>query len=73
MRKVTTRSLLVLLILMSIGSYVFLNAVATQPAADAKNEEVKNPEALEHVNAILPDVILLKKVIEVGKRIIPAS
>ncbi len=73
MRKVTTRSLIVLLILMSIGSYVFLNAVAPQPDAGVKNEEAENPAALENVNEILPEVNLLKKIIEIGKQIIPAS
>jgi len=80
MRKlVTTRTVVVLLLAtMSLGSYVFLNTVApnsSAPTADDKIEtEAKDLKALENnVDAVLPDIMLLKKVIEVGKRILPAS
>lgn len=80
MRKVlTTRTVVVLLLAtMSLGSYVFLNTVSPNSAAPSLEEkieaEAKELKALENnVDAVLPDVLLLKKVVEIGKRILPAS
>ena len=79
MRKVfTTRTVLLLfLAVMSLGSYVFLNTVtlhsSTPDSAGSSKTEVNELKALDNVDVALPDVLLLKKVIEVGKRILPAS
>lgn len=78
MRKVTTRTVVVLLLAsMSLVSYIYLNTVASNSSApspdDQSEAEAKELKALEEVEATLPDVMLLKKVIEVGKRILPAS
>lgn len=79
MRKVfTTRTVLLLfLAVMSLGSYIFLNTVtphsSTPDLDESSNTEVNELKALDNVDVALPDVLLLKKVIEVGKRILPAS
>lgn len=77
MSKSTTRTVVVLaLATISLSSYIFLNTVApnTSSSSDLESEETKNEvKALENVESALPDVMLLKKVIEVGKRILPAS
>lgn len=78
MKKLTTRAVVVLLLVTtSAGSYIFLNTVtphSSNAASEEKTEaEMHELKALENVDAVLPDVMLLKKVIEVGKRILPAS
>lgn len=78
MRKSTTRTVVVLLLVStSLGSYIFLNTVSpksVEPSSDEQTEQKANElKALENVDAVLPDVMLLKKIIEVGKRIVPAS
>lgn len=78
MRKVTTRTVVVMLLAaMSLSSYIFLNTVTTNsstPSSDDKNAiETKELKPLQKVDAVLPDVLLLKKIYEVGKRILPAS
>lgn len=78
MKKLTTRTIVVLFLVgMSFSSYIFLNTVTpnvTTPAAHVKSEVEQNElKALENVEMVLPDLMLLKSVFEVGKRIIPAS
>ncbi|MFN7115909.1 MAG: hypothetical protein ACK4TA_03870 [Saprospiraceae bacterium] len=77
MRKVTTRTVVVMLLAtMSLSSYVFLNTVtpkSSTPANDKVESEANELKALENVDIMLPDVMLLKKIYEVGKRIVPAS
>jgi hypothetical protein len=78
MKKLTTRAVVVLLLVTtSVGSYVFLNTVAPDSSTSTSDEktevETNELKALENVEATLPDAMLLKKVIEVGKRILPAS
>jgi hypothetical protein len=78
MRKLTTRTLVVLFLSgMSLSSYIYLNTVASnssRPSSDEKIEaELKELKAAENLDAVLPDIMLLKKIYEVGKRILPAS
>lgn len=78
MRKLTARTVVVfLLATMSLGSYIYLNTVTPNsdplPSDNKLEAEVKELESLENVDAGLPDILLLKKVIEIGKRIVPAS
>ncbi len=72
MKKSTTRSLLfVFLLAASIGSYAFLNVASYAQDVEAQEEE----SLLEHEDAtlLLPDVMFIKKVVETGKRLLPAS
>ncbi len=78
MRKVTTRTVVVLLLAaMSLSSYIFLNTVTPNSSTPSSDEQVESEsnelEKLQNVDAVLPDVLLLKKIYEVGKRILPAS
>lgn len=83
MKKLTTRTLLVaLMVAASLGSYVYLNTVApsvTTPSSDEiidvqPNElEEELQEQAKEVDVSLPDVMLLQKVIKIGKRFLPAS
>ncbi len=74
MKKSSTRTVLFcLLIAASLGSYIYLNSLSVQsvPYEQAAIEE----EDMESGDAeiILPDIQLLKKVVETGRRLIPAS
>ncbi len=75
MKSLNARKLLFLfLIVASIGSYTYMNVTApdlalvygSQDNMDLFEEEVKK-------DAMLPDVRILQKVIETGKRILPPS
>ncbi|HMN88623.1 MAG TPA: hypothetical protein PKD70_00805 [Saprospiraceae bacterium] len=81
MKKSNARYLVVVLIAVSsLGSYVYLNTVApsttlstskpTRMEAPQKEhrEELKNAPDVS-----LPDLMLLEKVINIGKRFLPAS
>ena len=63
-----------LLIVLSLGSFVYLNSLA------APNQEVKcaetqmlEEEDQENSRIVLPDVELVKKLYRTGKRLLPAS
>lgn len=83
MKKLTTRTLLVaLMVAASLGSYVYLNTLTpsvTTPSSDetidVQSNELKEEiqEQAKEVEVSLPDVMLLQKVIEIGKRFLPAS
>ena len=72
MKKTTTRSLLfAFLLLASIGSYAYLNVASY--AQDAEAEEKESLIEREDASLVLPDVMFIKKVVETGKRLLPAS
>lgn len=83
MKKLTTRTLLVaLMVAASLGSYVYLNTVTPSVATpssdetiDVQSNELKEEiqEQAKEVEVSLPDVMLLQKVIKIGKRFLPAS
>lgn len=78
MEKSNTRSVaVVLLIFASIASYVYLNTLgANQEQQFLLQQEVEMEEEVEHPeqkDVILPDVQLLKKALETGKRILPSA
>lgn len=80
MKKVNTRSiLLTTLILASALSYIYLNTVTIPDTSkvveskEAVQEDVKTEVDGEQKELILPDVQLLKKVVQTGKRFLPAS
>ena len=77
MKKSSTRTVLFcLLIAASFGSYVYLTSLSSQALSFEQAAELEEyDEGLESNDAdiILPDIHLLKKVVETGKRLIPAS
>ena len=77
MKKSSTRTVLFcLLIAASIGSYIYLNSLSSPMVSfdqAAGVEEYEEDIESNDAEIILPDVHLIKKVIETGKRLIPAS
>jgi hypothetical protein len=73
MKKSPTRTVLLgLLIAASFSSYLFLSKVA--PNTEVTDEPIIYTEELEESGeSVLPDLLLLKRVIEAGKQLIPAS
>jgi hypothetical protein len=75
MKKSTTRSLLfIVLLAASIGAYAFLNVASYNltGSTTAEQQEEQLHES-EEVKLVLPDVRLIKKVVEHGQRLLPAS
>ncbi len=83
MKILNTRLLcLTVVALMSMGSYVFLRSVNVTPESNLKGnaielelqENLQDEASTENeAETLLPDVQLLKFVIETGKRFLPAS
>lgn len=74
MKKLNTRStLFLLLIVASLVSYIYLNTITVEYKADNTTKELELEDADAQQNIILPDVLLIKKVVDAGKRLIPAS
>ena len=81
MRKLSTRSvLLVLLVVASICSYIYLNTVTVSSSGtSASNDpDIENVSEMNEIESqqqelVLPDVTMIKKILETGKRLIPAS
>ena len=75
MKKSSTRiTLLAMLVFASLCSYVFLNTVSAKAISsnpDATEETIEMETDQQQL--IMPDVELLKKVVESGKRLLPAS
>lgn len=81
MKKQIVRNILVaLVVLASMVSYIYLNTVELHPTnQDAsqyqlmENEEELEEETLTNTKLLLPEVALIKKVLETGKSLIPGS
>lgn len=83
MKAINTRLLgLFVIVLMSVGSYVFLQSVALSEKGASEGNAIElnlqqtlqeEAEAEESNQTALPEVQLLKFVIETGKRFLPAS
>jgi hypothetical protein len=81
MKKQTARTVLVaLVVLASLVSYIYLNTVELTPTTQEstqyelmENEEKIDEEATGNTKLLLPEVALIKKVIETGKSLIPGS
>ena len=77
MKKSSTRTVLFcLLIAASIGSYIYLNSLSSPMASFEQTTDLEEfEEDIESNDAeiILPDIHLIKKVVETGKRLLPAS
>ena len=70
--------LIVALVLTSLSSYIYISSVAADQVASPKcnlNHQIEAVEAeAENEQAdILPEAELIKKLIETGKRILPAT
>ena len=77
MKKSSTRTVLFcLLIAASIGSYIYLNSLSSPMVSFEQTTDLEEfEEDIESNDAeiILPDIHLVKKINETGKRLIPAS
>ncbi len=77
MKKINTRTVLVaLLMVASLCSYIYLNTVefSTESASAVQTEEEESEMFSDTPQEmVLPDVQLLRKVIESGKRLLPTS
>jgi len=74
MKKSTTRSLLfVLLLAVSISAYTFLNVASYNLGSQSVQQQEQQLHEQEEATLVLPDVRLIKKVVEHGKRLLPAS
>jgi hypothetical protein len=81
MKKQTFRNVLVaLVVLASLVSYIYLNTVELNPTHQdttqyqlMENEEELEEEAITNTKLLLPEVALIKKVLETGKSLIPGS
>ena len=83
MKAINTRLLgLFVIVLMSVGSYIFLQSVASTVSTVGESNaiELKLQQTLQEeaevekaTKSALPEVELLKFVIETGKRFLPAS
>jgi len=77
MTKSNTRFVLVILLAAaSIASYLYLNSLKYDNASTRTSEPTAEEEMMESElnvpgKALLPDVYLLKKAVEVGKRLMP--
>lgn len=81
MKKQTARTVLVaLVVLASLVSYIYLNTVAVNTPKDTsteyqlmENEEEALEDGVTNTKLLLPEVALIKKVIETGKSLIPGN
>jgi hypothetical protein len=78
MKKPTTRNVIFSLALAaSVSAYTFLNVASYQLGIgeEAAIEEIDYEDRMESESGsvVLPDVRLIKKAFEVGKRFLPAS
>jgi len=71
MKKYSIRSiLLLLLVVSSLSSYVFLNTVSS---SNTPNNGVTEIEETTSQQIVLPDIELVKKLVEVGKTVLIRS
>ena len=71
MRRINTRTILVaLLALASICSYAYLSSMSSQVEAASLEVEATEAEAADQAELLMPDVHMVKKFLEVGKRIV---
>ncbi len=80
MKNPSTRTVLFcLLVAASICSYVFLSFASSKSTsdnelgADLKMEKYEENMETEGARVVLPDVQLIKNIIQSGKRLLPAS
>lgn len=74
MKKITTRTVLFSLLLMaSAASYIFLNIASWEHDRRHSEQEIPLDEELEaeQKKLFLPDVQVLKKIVETGRKLVP--
>jgi len=73
MKKLSIRNfILIFLVAVSIGSYGYLSYVAAVDRADASTVSSSDEELTEQ-HTFFPDIMLVQKLVETGKRFIPKS
>ncbi len=74
-RSKTHIILFVIVVVASLASYIFLNNAQPNQASSDAMEQTDIDEDFEQgeTKMILPDVEMVKKVLETGKRLLPAS
>ena len=71
MRRINTRTILVaLLALASICSYAYLSSMSSQVEAASLEVEATEAVAADQDELLMPDVHMVMKFLEVGKRIV---
>lgn len=81
MKKQFARTVIIaLVVLASMVSYVYLNTVDLNVTDDSssqfqlmENEEASEEESADNTKLLLPDVTLIKKVIETGRSLVPGT
>jgi hypothetical protein len=74
-RSKTRMILLVVVVAASLASYIYLNNTEATQAQGDNLEQTEIDENFKQGDSkmVLPDVEMIKKVLETGKRLIPAS
>lgn len=74
-RSKTHIIIFVIVVFASLASYIFLNNTVTTRANGEDMERIDSDEDFDQGESkmILPDVEMVKKVLETGKRLLPAS
>ena len=74
MKKLSIRNFVLLfLVTASITSYTYLSCVAAADRADAPAAVSTSEEELTEQQTFFPDITLVQKIVETGKRFIPKS
>lgn len=65
----------IMIVLASFGSYLFLNEVSDSTAYEVIESPLEYEAEMDELDntGSLPDLMLIKKVLEAGKQLIPAS
>ncbi|MCH2084377.1 MAG: hypothetical protein MK226_18410 [Saprospiraceae bacterium] len=75
MKKITTRTVIVvMLIVASLCSYIYLNTMEVSTPMGVTTEQLEEQELSGTTNEmVLPDVKILERILESGKRLLPTS
>ena len=74
MKKLSIRNFfLIFLVTASITSYGYLSCVAAENRADTPSSVTSSEETITEQQTFFPDITLVQKIIETGKRFIPKS
>ena len=74
MRRINTRTILIaILAVASISSYVYLSSMSRQMEEASVEVEQLEAESVDQTELLMPDVHMVKKFLEVGKRILEVS
>ena len=74
MKKLNLKTLLFsTLVFLSICSYVYINSVNVTTTVKCKTVEILDDEDHETKGSILPEVQIVKKLLEKGREVLPAT